>query len=154
MAGNFWRSIVDMERERLLTAEETLRMTSPSAGRSLDQLAAPFEAGQVAGLALDHLSAVPAPAPYWDALQEAGDAAAFGRQWANMMCAANGPNFFARLDAGRDRAQLTNSLLQHSGLSVQMADGCKAQSSVQRVRSGSDDMKPGTRASYPVALFG
>lgn len=112
MAGNFWRSIVDMERERLLTAEETLRMASPSAGRSLDQLAAPFEAGQVVGLALDHLSAVPAPDPYWDALQETGDAAAFGRQWANMMCAANGPNFSARLDAGRDRAQLTNSLLQ------------------------------------------
>jgi cyclopropane-fatty-acyl-phospholipid synthase len=112
MAGNFWQSIVDMQRDGLFTAEETLRMTSPSAGRSLNQLSAPFEAGQVPGLVLDHLSAVPAPDPYWDALQKTGNAAEFGRQWASMMCAANGPNFLARLDAHRDRERLTDEIRQ------------------------------------------
>jgi len=112
MAGHFWQSIIDMERAGLLTAEETLRMTAPSAGRSLEQLTAPFEAGLVPDLALDHLSAIPSPDPYWDAYRQTGDAAELGQQWANMMCAANGPNFLVRVDASRDREALLDGLVE------------------------------------------
>lgn len=112
MAGNFWQSIMDMEQEGLLSSAETLRMTSPSAGRSVDQLAMPFETGLVPDLVLDHLAAIPAPDPYWEAFQQTGDAAELGRQWANMMRAANGPNFFAHIDASRDRETLLDNLTQ------------------------------------------
>jgi hypothetical protein len=112
MAGNFWQSIVDMEKEGLLSANETLRMTAPSAGRSTDQIRAPFDAELVPELELEHLAAIPSPDPYWDAYQRSGDAAELGRQWATMMGAANGPNFLARVDASRDRDALLASLVQ------------------------------------------
>jgi hypothetical protein len=110
MAGHFWQAIADMAHDGLLSAAETLRMTAPSAGRSLAQLAAPFEGGLVPDLLIDHLSAIPSPDPYWDAYQESGDAAQLGQQWATMMRAANGPNFFARVDGGRDREAMLDEL--------------------------------------------
>lgn len=120
MAGNFWQSIKDMEREGLLTAGETLRMTAPSAGRSLDQVTAPFHAGLVPGLVLEHLAAIPSPDPYWEGYQQTGDAAELGRQWANMMGAANGPNFLARIDASRDRQALLASLVRRLAARVEV----------------------------------
>ncbi|ASY46005.1 MAG: hypothetical protein EPO45_13560 [Sphingobium sp.] len=119
MAGNFWQSIVDMEGEGLLSADETLRMTAPSAGRSLDQIRAPFDAGLVPELELEHLAAIPSPDPYWDAYQRSGDAAELGRLWAAMMGAANGPNFLTRVDASRDRDALLASLVQRVATRVE-----------------------------------
>lgn len=111
MAGHFWQSIMELQDEGQLSAEETLRMTAPSAGRSPDQLAAPFEAGLVPGLVLERLALIPSPDPYWDSFQQTGDVAAFARQWANIMRAANGPNFFARVDGSRDREALLDNLV-------------------------------------------
>lgn len=119
MAGNFWQAIVDMEGEGLLSPNETLKMTAASAGRSPDQIRAPFDAGLVPDLELEHLAAIPSPDPYWDDYQQSGDAAELGRLWAAMMGAANGPNFLARVDASRDRSALLASLVQRVATRVE-----------------------------------
>lgn len=102
MAGSFWQCIVEMQQDGLLTEGELLRMTCPSSGRSVAQIEAPFVEGRFAGLALRHVSVVDSPDPFWDVYSRTGDAAQLGRAWAGIMRAANGPNFTAALDPGRD----------------------------------------------------
>lgn len=103
MAGLFWESIVAMKARGLVDDDELLRMTNPSAGRTSDQISAPFAGGSFAGLRLTHLSLYDAPDPFWDAYQQSGDAAALGQGWARMMRVANGPTFAAALRPERDR---------------------------------------------------
>jgi len=112
MAGCFWQSLRDMQADGLLSADELLRMTCPSAGRSIEQIEAPFENGVCAGLALRHLSIVEAPDPFWDAFRRSGDALQLGRSWALMMRAANGPNFAAGLAGGRDPDAFLDTLTE------------------------------------------
>ena len=110
MGGHFWQAIAALRDAGQLTAEEALRMTAPSAGRALEQLTAPFEAGLVPDLNIDHLSRYEAPDPFWDAYQRSGDAPQLGMQWAQLMRAANGPNFVASLDASRDADDILDRL--------------------------------------------
>ena len=112
MAGHFWQAIMALRNQGQLTDEELLRMTAPSAGRSLAQLAAPFEAGLVPDLRIEHLSRFAAPDPYWDDFQRTADANRLGANWANMMRAANGPNFVAALDPKRNREALLDNLTE------------------------------------------
>lgn len=102
MAGSFWQSIEDVARDGMISEDELTRMTAPSAGRSREQLEAPFAGGDCYGLKLLDLAIRRAPDPFWDRYQETGDAEALGRTWANLMRAANGPSFVAGLDDGRD----------------------------------------------------
>ncbi|WP_188062401.1 hypothetical protein [Sphingobium sp. KCTC 72723] len=111
MAGHYWQSIVTLRDEGWLTDAETQRMTAPSAGRSLVQVAAPFASNIVPELMLDHLSLVESPDPYWDEYRQSGDAARLGWQWAHMMRAANGPNLVAALDPSRDPDMLLDLLV-------------------------------------------
>lgn len=118
MADHFWQAIVSLREAGLLTEAETLRMTAPSAGRSPQQVAAPFEAGLVPELALDHLSRYASPDPFWDEYQQTGDAPQLGTRWAAMMRAANGPNFAAALDPSRDRDALLDALADELALRI------------------------------------
>jgi cyclopropane-fatty-acyl-phospholipid synthase len=106
MAGAWWQAIADMGRDGLFAPQELLRMTCPSAGRSVAEIEAPFAGGRFAGLSLDHVSVVEAPDPYWERYCQTGDARQLGRAWADMMRAANGPNFAAALTPGRDGGAL------------------------------------------------
>lgn len=110
MAGSFWQSLLDMHREGMLTPDELLRMTCPSAGRSIEQVQAPFEAGVFAGLSLNHLLVVQNPDPFWEAYVQDGDAVRLGRAWATAMRAANGPNFTAGLNSQRDPEAFLDAL--------------------------------------------
>ncbi len=102
MAGAFWHTLQGMAEDGLLSGEELLRMTCPSAGRSVAQVRAPFADSPCAGLALTHVSVIAAPDPFWDAYCKTRDAEQLGRSWAMIMRAANGPNFAAGLNADRD----------------------------------------------------
>jgi hypothetical protein len=102
MAGCFWQSLIELQDEGLLTADELLRMTCPSAGRSIEQIEAPFVDGTYAGFMIRNLSRVESPDPFWDAYTQSGDAGQLGRSWSLLMRAANGPNFAAGLDPARD----------------------------------------------------
>lgn len=86
-----WQSAVSMEKDGLLSRAELTRFTVPTAGRTLDDLKAPFADGPFQGLALEHAEVVQAPDPFWDEFQQTGDAAKLGRQWAGTMRAATGP---------------------------------------------------------------
>lgn len=110
MAGAFWDCWVEMGREGWVSAEELLRMTCPSAGRSEAQIRAPFAGGGFAGLTIERLAIVDSPDPYWDQYQQSGDAEALGRSWATMMRAANGPNFAAGLRPDRDQEMLFDEM--------------------------------------------
>jgi SAM-dependent methyltransferase len=103
MAGLFWQCLSDMGRDGLLNADELLRMTNPSAGRSIEQIRAPFQDGVFEGLSLVHVSIAQAPDPFWDAYRQSGDATGLGRSWAMTMRAANGPNFSMALDSARSK---------------------------------------------------
>jgi cyclopropane-fatty-acyl-phospholipid synthase len=110
MSGCFWQTIADMAADGLLTTDELLHMTCPSAGRSIAQLEAPFADGSFAGVVLDRITLVEAPDPFWQRYEQSGDAEELGRSWANTMRAANGPNFAAALDPARDSAMLFDEL--------------------------------------------
>ncbi len=110
MAGHYWATLLDLRREGLLDDDDTFMATSPSAGRSMEQLRAPFEQGLLPELSIVHSSCVRSPDPFWDAYRETGDAEAFGLQWASMMCAANGPNFLAQIGRQIDPERLMKEL--------------------------------------------
>jgi hypothetical protein len=118
MAGLFWQSIVALRQDGHLTAAETRRMTAPSAGRTLAQVAAPFRDGAVPGLEIEHLSLSEMPDPFWDEYQLSGDARKLGEQWAHMMRAANGPNFAAALDDSRDKNEFLDRLTERLALHI------------------------------------
>lgn len=98
VADHYWGAIVDTG---LLDEDERLRLTTPSAGRSLAQVEAPFAGGSFAGLNLLHLSSFLAPDPFWRQFHRDGDSTRFGNSWANMMRAVHGPTIAAALTAGR-----------------------------------------------------
>jgi cyclopropane-fatty-acyl-phospholipid synthase len=110
MASAFWESWVDLSRDGLLSPEELLAMTAPSAGRSMTQIEQPFAEGTFEGLRLEFITTIQAPDPYWDAYQESGDAEQLGRSWASMMRAANGPNFVSILSPTRDKTALLDAM--------------------------------------------
>lgn len=112
MAGCFWQSLRDMEADGLLRADELLRITCPSAGRSIAQIEPPFENGVCAGLALRHRSVAEAPDPSWEAYSQSGDAGPLGRSWSLLMRAANGPNFAAALEKSRDPEAFLHALTE------------------------------------------
>ncbi len=102
MADAFWASLSSMGADGLLSDDELLRMTCPSAGRSVEQIEAPSNGGAYHGLRLDHVSVVEGPDPFWETYRQSGDADQLGRSWAKAMLAANGPNFTAALNPNRD----------------------------------------------------
>lgn len=106
MSDAFWQTVLDMERDRLLTPNELLRLTSPSAGRSAEQIGAPFRGGHFAGLSLNHVSLVEAPDPYWERYCEVSDAQQLGRAWADMMRAVHAPTIVAALAPERESGPL------------------------------------------------
>lgn len=110
MADLFWQALVHMGRDGLLSDAELLRMTCASAGRSVEQIEAPFQDGVFAGLRLTHVSTVETPDPFWDIYCQNHDADQLGRSWALVMRAANGPTFAAGLDAGRDADAFLDAL--------------------------------------------
>jgi hypothetical protein len=112
MAGAFWQTFKEMGDEGKLSSDELLHMTCPSSGRSVEQIEAPFSGGVFAGLSLDHLQVVRAPDPFWDIYEKTGDAQQLGRTWANLMRAANGPNFAAALKPERDRDAIFDELTE------------------------------------------
>jgi SAM dependent carboxyl methyltransferase len=98
--GELWQALAEMDREGLLPPQSLLRMTVPCAGRTIEEIKAPFATGTFASLSLVHGSVVQGPDPFWDRYRESGDAQQLGRSWAGMMRAVASPTITAAL--GRD----------------------------------------------------
>ena len=118
MADAFWAALSTMGAEGLLSEDELLRMTCPSAGRSIEQIRAPFGNGAFQGLRLNHVSVIDGPDPFWETYRRTNDADQLGRSWAKAMLAANGPNFTAALNPDRDVNAFLDKLAERLGARV------------------------------------
>jgi len=106
---HLWDAIVEAGRDGLLTSQQQLQITLPIWYRSMAELKAPFGVGnQFAGLQLEHIEATTAPDPFWAEFEKTGDAAQFGRSWANTMRAISAPTILAVL--GEDRGDLLDDI--------------------------------------------
>jgi len=111
LGGELWAAVCDMGREGLLSAQEQLRITVPTAPRDPRDIIAPFAAdGTFAGMRIDHCEIVRAPDPYWESYQATGDAAVFAECCTGMMRAFSGPTVVNALDADDEREALVDEL--------------------------------------------
>jgi hypothetical protein len=111
LGGELWAAVLDLQRDGMLSEEEALRITSPTASRRLDAIRAPFAAkGQYAGLEIEHAEILKVPDPYWDGFEQTGDRRALGQTHANMVRAWAGPTIASRLKSNRDSAAVINAL--------------------------------------------
>ncbi len=110
--GEFWQAVLSMGRDGLLSADERARITFPSAGRSAADLRAPFEEGPFDGLALEHVSGVETPDPFFDAYAASGDVAGLARAWSGMAQAVGRPVLATALAGRPDTALVTDELFR------------------------------------------
>ena len=110
IAGEVWQTVMEMGREGLLSPAEQLRITLPIAGRSVEDVKAPFAEGAFAHLSLEHVAVIEAPDPYWDSYRETGNAHELGQRWAGMQRAVIGPVVAAALEPGRDANAILDDL--------------------------------------------
>jgi len=108
--GELWAAAVEMADKGRISAIELERFTASAAGRTLDDICAPFAGAGFAGLSLDHAEVVPAPDPFWDLYCETGDAGQFAKSWAGMIRAVTGPLAMAAFALAPDTAARTDEL--------------------------------------------
>lgn len=109
IADAFWASVEEACRLGLIDPAELPAMTAPSSGRSASQIAAPFAKGAFKGLVLEEMAIVDAPDPMFAQFAADGDAQKFGRTWAGVMRAANGPSFTRSMQGAR-RDEVLNAV--------------------------------------------
>jgi cyclopropane-fatty-acyl-phospholipid synthase len=111
LGGEFWNSIVDLRESGMISAEEQLRITLPTAPRSLEATRAPFgQNGLFEGLELEHTEIFKVPDPCWADFQRTGDKQSLGQFHANGTRAWSGPTIMALLDPNRDRVAIVDAL--------------------------------------------
>lgn len=94
-------AILGFVGEGFLREEEVRRIVIPTVGRSRAEFADPFgPAGCFGGLSIEHLEVFDADDRIWANYQAAGDAGAFGRQWAAFSRASVFPTLAAGLNGG------------------------------------------------------
>ena len=108
--GELWDAAVEMADEGLISANELARFTIAVAGRSIEDIEAPFAGGPFAGLSLEHAEVVPAPDPFWDRFRETGDAAQLAKSWAGMIRAVSGPVASTAFSSATDAADRADEL--------------------------------------------
>jgi hypothetical protein len=113
VGGEMWEAVIDLQRAGIISEHEAVRITVPTAQRSLDDIQMPFrDTGKFAGLAIEHLEFMPGPDPFWEELQRTGDKSAFARGLAGMVRGFGGPTIASALDQGRDRAAVIDQYFQ------------------------------------------
>jgi hypothetical protein len=111
LRGELWATILDMRRAGLLSEQEKLRITVPTAQRSLADIRAPFDGhAHFAGLKLECAEIVEGSDPYWDDFQKTGDAEHLGQRWGSMMRAVLAPTITLAIDPHRNRIALVDDL--------------------------------------------
>ncbi len=119
IADAFWASVEEACRDGIVDPDELALMTALSAGRSAQQVRAPFVRGEFEGLTIRDMAIVAAPDPIYDAYWETGDAQQFGRIWSDLMRAANGPGFVHGLQGKAHREAVLTAV--HDRLARRLA---------------------------------
>jgi hypothetical protein len=111
LGGEFWGAILDLGREGLVSPEEQASMTTPTAGRTVDAVRAPFaETGLYAGLRLDLAELVNVHDPFWPDFAANGDVKAFAESHASTTRGWSGPTMARALGDRSDKAAVLNKL--------------------------------------------
>ena len=111
LGGELWQTVLDLGRDRILSDDEQLRLTLPTASRSLEQVMEPFApSGTFAGLSVEHAEILRVPDPTWAAFQKDGDAGQLGQSHANGVRAWAGPTILRVLADRADRAEVVEEL--------------------------------------------
>jgi hypothetical protein len=111
LGGELWKAIVDLRDAGLISEEEQMRITLPTAPRSLEAIKAPFgQSGLFEGLELEHAEIFKVPDSSWTDFQRTGDKKSFGQLHANTTRAWSGPTIMALLAPNRDRVAVMNAL--------------------------------------------
>jgi len=93
--------LLALVEEGFVAMEDVRRMAIPTAGRSLEELRAPFkEGGHFAGLAIEHLQLFLGEDRIWAEFERSRDAQAFGARWAAFSRASVFPTLAAELSGG------------------------------------------------------
>lgn len=122
LGGELWGAACDMGREGLLSTQEQLRITVPTAPRTPEDILAPFAGdGTFSGMRIEHWEIVRAPDPHWGPYQATGDAASLAAQWTGMMRAFSGPTIVNALDADNEREALIDELFNRFRLRIAAA---------------------------------
>jgi len=108
--GELWAAAVEMADEGRISVDALARFTVAAAGRSIEDIEAPFADGPFAGLLLEHAEVVPAPDPFWDLFCETGDAQQLAKSWAGMLRAVSGPVAVAAFASTADPAGCVEEL--------------------------------------------
>jgi hypothetical protein len=100
-----------MKDEGLLSEQEVLRMTLPLAGRTLEDITAPFsQDGKFGSMALEAADVLTTPDPFWPEFEETGDAEHLGRCWAGIWRGAVGPTLASALNLDRNPSATLDAL--------------------------------------------
>ena len=111
LTGELWNALCDMGRAGLVSDEERLRITVPTAPRRLPDIVAPFDqSGRFEDLILEHVEIAPAPDPYWQPFLETGDREVLAKSHCGMVRGFSGPTIRQALSAERDREALVDEL--------------------------------------------
>jgi hypothetical protein len=110
VGGEMWGAVLDLQHAGIINEHEAIRITIPTAQRSLDDIRMPFrDTGKFAGLAIEHLELMAGPDPFWEELQRTGDKSAFARGLAGMVRGFGGPTIAGALYQDRDRAAVIDA---------------------------------------------
>jgi hypothetical protein len=110
LLGSLWEAILDLGRDGLLTAEEQRRLTIPIGLRTLAEIEAPFKAGDVRGLTLEHAELVRVPDPFRADFDRTGDARLFAQRHADTTRAWSGPALAGLLGPRDDNGAVIDAL--------------------------------------------
>jgi hypothetical protein len=120
--GQLWQAMLDLGSDGVLSKEEQLRVTMPVAGRSIDQIRAPFgESGNFSDLIIEQAEILKVPDPTWAAFETDRDAQKLGRSHANMMRAWSGPTISGILGARADKAAVLDKLFDRFAVRIAAA---------------------------------
>ena len=118
--GNaYWRALVELGSEGVLSRDELTRLTIPVGGRTVEDIRVPFDANnRFAGLTLEHAELVDVPDPWWQTYQKTGDAMALARNHANSTRGWSGPTLLRCLGERADRAAVVDMIFDRLATSL------------------------------------
>ncbi len=109
--GELWESLCDMARDGMLGADEPKRITIPIGLRTIDDVRAPFSAGDpFCGLHLEYAEILKTTDPFWAEFEESRNASQLGQRRADSMRAWAGPTITGLFDPQRDKVALADEL--------------------------------------------
>lgn len=107
----FWKGILDMHKEGLLSDGDKLRINLPLGPRDITAIREPFDKnGLYEGLRLEHAEVTQSPDPFWPEFIVSNDRRKFGQNWRNFMKAVFAPVIRTQIDPSKNVTTLVDEI--------------------------------------------